>query len=257
MSRKTGIDTRLPVDLVVNLRACSTQNIPPVLPAVRASPPEDADCTERLLRTYTKLTMSWEAFDLGSAVQQMDLRKVPERIFLDTSVVNFILDYGEQIFDGSEPPTSASERVVRDIEALSNIMLVGKRAMWQLAISPHTYQEIMDTRDKQRRDRLRSWFEDLWRYWLGIIHENDDLPSFIEAEQARVSLLASGSLDVLSDVKDRVLVCDAIVYRCELFCTRDWKTILKHRDDLKGLPLSIATPVEWWSEIRPYTGLWV
>ena len=61
-----------------------------------------------------------------------------------------------------------------------------------------------------RDTTLESWFGDLWQYWLDVIHENDDLPSFVETEDTRVRLLASGSLDVLSDMADRVLVCDAI-----------------------------------------------
>lgn len=187
----------------------------------------------------------------------MDLQDVPRRVFLDTCVVNFMLDHGEQIYDGASIPADANQRVARDIEAMSNIMFVGKRAMWQLAISPHTYQEIAATRDGGRRQRLDYWFEDLWQYWLGIIHENDDLPSFVEAENIRVRLLGSGILDVLSDMADRVLVCDAVVYRCDLFCTRDWATILKRRNDLKRLPLSIVTPAEWWAKIEPYARLWV
>ena len=185
------------------------------------------------------------------------LQDVPRRVFLDTCVVNFMLDHGEQIYDGGSIPADANQRVARDIEAMSDIMFVGKRAMWQLAISPHTYQEIAATRDGGRRHRLDYWFEDLWQYWLGIIHENDDLPSFVEAEDTRVRLLGSGILDVLSDMADRVLVCDAVVYRCDVFCTRDWATILKHRDHLSELPLRIVTPVEWWSSIQPYARLWV
>jgi len=187
----------------------------------------------------------------------MDLRDVPGRIFLDTCVVNFMLDYGEQIHDGTPIPTDTSNHITRDIEAMYNIMFVGQRAMWQLAISPHTYQEIAATSDEVRRYQLETWFSDLWQYWQGIIHAADDLPSFVEAEDIRVRLLASGSLDVLSDMSDRVLVCDAVVYRCGLFCTRDWTTILKHRDGLKGLPLSIVTPAEWWAKIQPYASLWV
>ena len=187
----------------------------------------------------------------------MDLRDLLGRIFLDTCVVNFMLDYGEQIHDGTPATVDAGERVVRDIEALHNIWLVGQRATWQLAISPHTYQEIAATHDARRRHRLQTWFADLWQYWQNIIHENDDLPSFVEAEDTRVRVLSSGSLDVLPDMADRVLVCEAIVYRCKLFCTRDWTTILKHRTDLKELPLDIVTPAEWWMKIQPYARLWV
>ena len=187
----------------------------------------------------------------------MDLKDIPGRVFLDTCVVNFMLDYGEQIHDGAPVPAHTGDRISRDIEALYNIMLVGQRAMWQLAISPHTYQEIAATKAVRRRDQLHIWFEDLWQYWLSVIHGNDDLPSFIEAEDTRVRLLASGSLNVLPDVADRILVCDATVYRCELFCTRDWTTILKHRADLRGLPLDIVTPAEWWTKIQPFARLWV
>ena len=187
----------------------------------------------------------------------MDLRDVPGRIFLDTCVVNFMLDHGEQIHDGAPAPVDTGERIIRDIEAMYNIMFVGQRAMWQLAISPHTYQEIAATQDRRRRHQLETWFADLWQYWLDVIHENADLPSFVEAEGTRPRVLASGSLDVLPDMADRVLVYDAIVYRCELFCTRDWTTVLKHRADLKGLPLDIVTPGEWWSKIQSHARLWV
>jgi hypothetical protein len=186
----------------------------------------------------------------------MDLKDIPGRVFLDTCVVNFILDHGEEVHEGVAPLADAGERVVRDIEALYNIFFVGQRAMWQLAISPHTYQEIAGTQDPHRRYHLESWFGELWQYWRDIIHETDDLPTFIEAEDARVGVLASGVLDALPDLADRVLLCDAVVYRCELFCTRDWSTILKHRSELKELPLEIVTPAEWWQKIQPYARLW-
>lgn len=186
----------------------------------------------------------------------MELKDVPGRVFLDTCVVNFILDHGEQIHEGVPPPPDTNDRVVQDIDALYNIFLVGQRAMWQFAISPHTYQEIAETQDSKRLYQLESWFSNLWQYWRDIIHQDDDLPSFIEAEDTRMRLLSSGALTSLPDLGDRVLVCDAVAYRCELFCTRDWTTILKHRAQLKNLPLEIVTPKEWWSKIRPFAALW-
>jgi hypothetical protein len=186
-----------------------------------------------------------------------NLKDIPGRVFLDTCVVNFILNHGEEIHEGISPPANAGERVIRDINALYDIFFVGQRAMWQIAISPHTYQEITGTQDQHQRDQLERWFTDLWRYWRDVIHETDDFPGFIEAEDTRVAFLTSGILDVLPDLADRVLLCDAIVYRCALFCTRDWSTILKHRSRLKGLPLEIVTPTEWWAKIQPYASLWV
>jgi len=187
----------------------------------------------------------------------MRLEDIPGRVFLDTSVVNFILDYGEQIHDGAHPPPRTNARVRNDIDALYNIWFTGQRATWQLAISPWTYYEITQTQNTSRSVRLDGWFSEIWQYWRGIIDANDDLPSFIEAEELRIRILTSGLLEVLPDLGDRVLLSDAVVYRCELFCTRDWTTILKHRSELKGLPVEIVTPAQWWAKIRPYAGLWV
>ena len=186
----------------------------------------------------------------------MELKDLPGRAFLDTSVVNFILDYGEQIHEGVSYPEGTSERSVQDIDSLYNIFFTGKRASWQLAISPHTYQEVIRTEEPTRRHNLENWFFEIWNYWHEVVNQNDDLPSFIKAENIRVQLLATGALDALTDMEDRVLVCDAIVYRCDCFCTRDWRTILRHRDKLEALPMRILTPTEWWSLIRPYAGLW-
>ena len=181
---------------------------------------------------------------------------IPGRVFLDTSVVNFTLDHGEQIHDNAPYPEGTSERDGQDLDALYNIFLTGARAMWQLAISPFTYYEVSRTNDSMRRHYLESWFFEMWQYWREVVQQADDLPSFIEAENLRVSLLASGHLDPLPDLGDRVLLSDAIVYRCDLFCTRDWRTILKRRHELGHLPIQIVSPHEWWTRIRPYAGLW-
>ena len=60
-----------------------------------------------------------------------------------------MLDYGQQIHDGATVP-QVTGRDSADIEALRNIFLIGQRAMWQLALSPHTYFEIACTRDHGR-----------------------------------------------------------------------------------------------------------
>ena len=186
----------------------------------------------------------------------MAVNDIPGRAFLDTCVVNFILDHGEEIHDGAAPAEGTEKRIVQDIKALYNIFLTGQRASWQLAMSPHTYQEIEGTQDGYRRYQLERWFEDIWQYWRDIVRAGDDLPTFMEAEEMRIRFLGSGLLDVLPDLVDRVLLCDAIVYNCELFCTLDWSTILRHRSGLKELPLDIVTPTEWWSRLEPHVRLW-
>jgi hypothetical protein len=180
---------------------------------------------------------------------------IPGRVFLDTCVVNFILDYREQIHDGAPLPP-VGPRDAADIEALRNLLAIGQRATWQLAVSPYTYSEIAGTRSAGRLRDLDLWFQELWQYWRSTIQANNDLPSFVEAEEIRVRMLTSGVLTCLPDVADRVLLCDALVYRCDLFCTRDWGTILKHRAELQGLRIKVVTPAEWWAMIRPHAALW-
>ncbi len=185
----------------------------------------------------------------------MNLNDLPGRVFLDTCVVNFLLEFSEQIHDGAGLPP-VSKREAADIKALRSLWVVGQRAMWQLAISPYTYSEIARTKDMEKLQELHMWFQKLWQYWRSTIEQDDNLPSFIEAEDIRVHTLIDVYLSCLPDVADRVLICDALVYRCDLFCTRDWTTVLKHRSELRELPIEIVTPSEWWEKVRPYAGLW-
>ena len=183
-------------------------------------------------------------------------QEVPGRVFLDTCIVNFTLEYGPQVHDNLALPPAVNARVAEDIYALRNLFLTGQRAGWQLAVSPFTYSEIAATHDVKKLSQLDLWFQELWQYWRSVVDSDNGFPSFIEAEEIRVRMLTSGYLSILPDVADRVLLCDALVYRCDLFCTRDWTTVLKHRDNLSGLPIRIVTPSEWWVSVKPYAGLW-
>ena len=96
----------------------------------------------------------------------MDLYEIPGRAFLDTSSLNFILEYGENIFDGVSPPTNLKKRIIEDINAFYNIFLSGQRLLWQLAISPLTYSEVMRTQEPSQKYYLEGWFMEVWDYWL-------------------------------------------------------------------------------------------
>lgn len=181
---------------------------------------------------------------------------IPRRAFLDTNVVNKILDHGDFVHENVPLPPEICPNDQLELESLAGIFDTGQRAFWQFAISPLTYQEVSATSNPTRRANLESWFAELWHCWRETVRAMDNLPSFVEAEDIRVKLLSSGMLDVLPDVNDRVLISDAIVYRCDCFCTLDKKTILKHRGALRELPIEILTPSEWWAQIKPWASLW-
>lgn len=183
--------------------------------------------------------------------------QIPRRVFLDTNIVNFTLDFGDQIHECADIPDDIDDRTRENIQGLCGIFDTGQRAFWQFAISSLTYREIIATRNLKRRHHLESWFVELWNHWNEMVNSMDNLPSFFEANETRLNIISSGLLDILPDDADRLLICDAIIYNCDCFCTCDYHTIIKYRDSLSDLPLKILTPAEWWKEIKPWAATWL
>ena len=162
--------------------------------------------------------------------------------------MNFILDYGEQIQDGVPVPDKASFRVVRDIDALRGIWLTGQRALWHITISAATIGEIERTGQPGRLYDLLDWASELSVYF-------DECEALARARRNRLQVSHLNAIALLPDTGDRQLLTEALQLGCDAFCTRDWKTILRRRDQLDSLPLSIIAPHEWWEAILPYAPL--
>lgn len=115
----------------------------------------------------------------------MNLEGIPHRVFLDTCVVNFMLDHGGAIHNGDTPSSDVDAKDIQDIDALRKMFLTGRRAGWQLAVSPFTYAEIARTKDFARLSSLHIWFQELWQYWRSVVASDTDMPTFIEADENR------------------------------------------------------------------------
>jgi hypothetical protein len=139
-----------------------------------------------------------------------------------------MLDYGEQVFDGVGAPAGLKVRVRQDIDALFNLAITGQRAMWQLVVSQKTYREVAQTADGDRKERLETWFGEIWAYWQDALKQVDPDPGILGGREFADSMRASGVLECLPDQPDRALLLDALGFGCDLFCTRDWTSILKH-----------------------------
>jgi hypothetical protein len=100
---------------------------------------------------------------------------VPGRILLDTNVVNLIVDRGDVIFDEEPFPDEMSTTEREDVIALHHLFRVGERAMWQLAVSPTTYCEIVSTTDAVRRRTLERAFGEYLTYWRHIAAQAGDV----------------------------------------------------------------------------------
>lgn len=184
-----------------------------------------------------------------------EIYDLPRRTFLDTNVINFILDFGPQIFDNEDIPEGIDQVEINDLKSIRLIFQTGQKASWQLAISPLTFGEIIATNNPVRRIFLERWFFEIWNYWREIVDISGNLPDFQTAENIRVELLASPNLREFPDIHDRLLICDAIVYNCDAFCTRDLSTIIRYRETLKEYPIRIITPSEWGNLIQPWANL--
>lgn len=171
---------------------------------------------------------------------------VPGRIFLDTNVVNLLVDFEEQIFGHEKIPKTVDATLAEDIEALMHIFYVGRRAYWTVMASSKTLDEIGNTPDPARRERLKSFAIDL-------ISPEDEANAYASIVGRR--MIDAPFTDGLPDKADRELIGNAVGLECDVFCTRDRRTIIRKRDFLTQLPIRTLTPLEWWRHVRPWAGL--
>ncbi len=186
----------------------------------------------------------------------MSILNLPKRISLGVEAVNFILDYGEQIFDGIAVPENMDDRVAGEIEALHRFFLAGERASWRIAVSSFVYKKVLTTKDPSRCYFVENWLNHVRERWVQLLRQECFMPTLVEAENIRAELYASDSLSMLNDRESKLLVADAVVQRCELICSRDFDNLLVVRDRIAGLPVEIVTPMELWERVSAYAHIW-
>lgn len=171
---------------------------------------------------------------------------VPRRIFLDTNVVNLLVDYSEYIFEHQLLPPFADEKLAEDVEALMHVFYVGARAYWSILASRKTLDEIGNTPDPARRDLLKA-------FAIELIDPDDEANIYASIVGRR--MIDAPFTEGLPDQADRELIGNAVGLGCDVFCTRDRRTIVRKRELLRLLPIRVMTPREWWEHVRPWAGL--
>jgi hypothetical protein len=149
------------------------------------------------------------------------------------------------------PPGDLESTLHEDIESLMHVFNVGKHAGWDILTSDLAIKELSQTRDSELRT-------DLLDYGIGLVPRNDLDGSYDHnyANDLARRLRDSHFMVHLPDINDRDLISHAIASGCDVFCTRDRRTIHEKRDTLQALPIRILTPSEWWQQIRPWARLW-
>ncbi len=179
--------------------------------------------------------------------------ELPRRIFLDSSTLQALQDYGAFIWDGE--PLSESARVRRDpkglekLEALRAIMFVNQRAMFEFALSENSLVEVSD-----RGDALYlRWAHDVLDHWLVCVEESGGLAF---ANETFLTKVDSGSFGYLG-AKDRLLLKDAISFGCEAFLTMENRLPKNATHIERELGIKVVTPAQYWELLRPWAKLYV
>jgi hypothetical protein len=137
---------------------------------------------------------------------------LPRRIYLDTSTLQELYDFGSEIFEG-EPfePVGWAARVkglADEIDALQMIFMVNKRAMFEFVVAEASLREVLN----RGRPGYTQWVYDVLDTWL-IQSEGEERPTpGTTFEDPRFGMISA---------KDRRLLQEALDWRCDAFMTME------------------------------------
>lgn len=178
---------------------------------------------------------------------------LPRRIFLDSNILQNMLNYGAFVWEGEPLPDSA--KVLKDrfgldkLEALRAIMFVNQRAGFEFALSERSLEEVRASGDPI----YLQWAYDVLDHWQTCIQESACLAP---ADEALVTKLDSTTFGYLSQ-KDRLLIKDAVLLRCEAFMTFENKLASRGEHIEREVDIKVVTPVQYWELLRPWARLFV
>lgn len=185
----------------------------------------------------------------------MSSQRIPRRVFLDSSTLQTLQDYGEFIYDGGEiSPTDKIWSIPNgfdNIIALRKIVGVGNRGSLQLAISRNSLQEVLD----RNRDTYLQWALEMLAYWEGclVAYEEHDY-AFSGHGKALAAKFEGSRFDYLS-TKDARLVRDAVLLECDVFLTMEGKLPKNALPIEKALGIKVMQPVGYWELLGPWAPL--
>ena len=198
--------------------------------------------------------------------QDRTLPEFPRLIFFDTNIVQNLYEFRELIYENSLSSKMNSKilakgsRFTEDIMALADLMALGHRAGWPIAVSSRTLGELGATPRLVKRFALTNWGEKLADYFISNSDESQDvIEESIYSESSHFTFIQrsrlSDMLETLPQEADRQLIIDALECGCDFFLTMDYKTVWNYRHEVNRFGLQVMRPVELLEHVRPWAGL--
>src|SRR4051812_22640630 len=162
---------------------------------------------------------------------------LPRRIYLDTSTLQKLYDFGGEIFE-NEPfePVGRAARVGGlggETEALRMIFAVNERAMFEFVVTEASLREVV-ARD---RPGFTQRVYDVLDTWL-IQSEGEELPTpGTTLEDRRFGMIS---------VKDRRLLQEALDWRCDAFMTMERRLPTAAPFIERETGLRVMRPTTYW-----------
>jgi hypothetical protein len=172
---------------------------------------------------------------------------LPRRIYLDTSTLQKLFDYGGVVFEG-EPfePVGRAARVKGlsdELDALRMIFLVNERAMFGFVVTEASLREV-EGRDEPR---YTQWVYDVLDTWLiQSASEEPPVPG-TTFEDRRFGMIS---------VKDRRLLQEALDWRCDAFLTMERRLPTAAAFIEYETGLRVMRPTTYWGLLDPWANLY-
>jgi len=178
---------------------------------------------------------------------------VPGRVFLDTSILQTLQDYGPYIYDGDSIPFGdhifGRADGPANLEALRDIVRVWSgHGQFQLAISRNSLQEVAD----RGHSGYLQWALEVADYcenWLTTVTD-----THTPEAQRLATMLGSGAFGYLG-VKDRQLIQDAVLLGCDAFLTFERRLPTNSGHLKQRLRIEVVQPTSYWNLLAPWAGL--
>lgn len=172
---------------------------------------------------------------------------LPRRIYLDTSTLQTVYDYGEVTWEGEafEPIGRAAkvEGLAEEVDALRMIFLVNQRAMFEFVVTEASLREV----EGRGRPNYTQWVYDVLDTWV--------IQSTGEEPQEQGTTFDDRRFGNISR-KDRRLLQDALDVGCDAFMTMERRLPTTAEFIERTTRLRVMRPTTYWHLLDPWAALY-